>query len=90
MALQRGLNVHQKAVPIDGGLSLPVVVELADLPEIDLATKAFNDLDRLGGVNNWLDGNPREDSHCVGLPDGLHPFGNRRRPGSQCSRRVSL
>ncbi len=39
MAVQSSFNVHEKAAPINGGLALPVVVELADLPEIDLATK---------------------------------------------------
>ena len=79
VAFQCGLNVHQEAVPVNAGLSLPVVVQFADLPEIDLAAKGFNDLDGLGRVHNRFDGNPGEDSRRVGLPDGLDPFGNRRR-----------
>jgi len=30
LARERGLTVYQKAVPVNGGFSLPVVVELAD------------------------------------------------------------
>ena len=79
MAVQSGFNVHEKAAPINGSLALPVVVELADFPEIDLAPKRFNNLDCLVRFNDRLDGNPSKDSPCMGFPDGLDPLGDRRR-----------
>jgi hypothetical protein len=38
LAVQDGFNVHEEAAPINRGLPLPIVVEFADFPEIDLAT----------------------------------------------------